>query len=369
MNITIFNWRDIKNSWTGGSELYIHELAKRWQKEGNSVSILTAEDPVKKLPKKEIIDGITVYRKGGRFSVYFWAPLVYLTTLRKQTDVIIDIENGIPFFTPLFSLKKKIAIVYHVHGKQFFYELPLPLSVIGFFLEKYVFPILYTNVPIISISKSSKAELVKLGFPSSHIHIVTPGVQYVSNGKHEKYKKPTILYLGRIKKYKRLDLLIDMFPKILKKVPTVKLIIAGWGTEGLRIIDVVMKNSYRRHVDILGPVSESEKRILLRRSWLMINPSLHEGWGISVTEANLYGTPAVAFKVPGLSDAIVNLKTGFLCVNQDEFVTRVYELIRQKSLRDKMGKQAQQLARKLTWEKAAKNSLRIIKSVYFGKEK
>lgn len=364
MNITIFNWRDVKNSWAGGSELYIHELAKRWQKKGNSVSIITAEDPVKKLPQKETLDGITIYRKGGRFSVYLWAPYLYLTKLRTKTDIIIDIENGIPFFTPLFSTKKKIALVYHVHGKQFFYELPLFLGFVGFFLEKYVFPILYKNVPIMSISKSSKAELIKLGFPKSNIHIVTPGVHYVSDKKKEKYKKPTILYLGRIKKYKRLGLLMDMFPKILEKIPTVKLIIAGWGTEAPQIIDIVMKNSYRKHIDLLGPVSESEKRMLLQRSWLMINPSLHEGWGISVTEANLYGTPAVAFKVPGLSDAIIDSKTGFLCKDPEDLITKVHTLVKQKTLRDKMSKQAQQWAKKLTWEKAADNSLRLIRTVY-----
>ncbi len=366
MNILIFNWRDMKNSWAGGGELYIHELAKRWKEKGNNVSIVTSQDPTRKLPKQETIDGITIYRKGNRFTVYFWAFLTYLTKLRKHTDFIVDVENGIPFFTPLFSIKKKVVLVYHVHGKQFFYEFGFPLNVIGYVIERYIFSFLYRNVPVISISKSTKSELMKLGFIHSHIHIVNPGVSYKPYMKKEKYKRPTLIYLGRIKRYKRLDLLMEIFPKVLQKVPKVRLIIAGWGTEAPQISDIVMKNGYRKNILLLGPVSENEKKTLLQRSWLMVNPSLHEGWGISVIEANHYGTPAVAFKVPGLSDAVIENKTGFLCKNEDEFVDTVVKVISKNKLLGSISKNAQNWARTLTWDSAAKKSLFLIKNVYMS---
>jgi len=365
MNILIFNWRDIKHSWAGGSELYIHELAKRWKKAGHTITMFAAQDPNQKLPDREVIDGITTIRKGGRLSVYFWAPYMYLTQLRKNTDIIVDIENGIPFFTPLFSMKKKIALVYHVHGVQFFYELYFPLNIIGFLLERYIFPLLYSNVPLIAISKSTREELIKLGFHKSKISIITPGLQYGPFSKSKaKYKKPTILYLGRIKKYKRLDLLIDAFLEILKKIPNAKLIVAGWGTEAPQIIDIIMKNGFRRNVELLGPVSENEKRTLLQKAWIMVNPSLHEGWGITVTEANYYATPAVAFHVPGLSDSIKNNITGFLCKNNKEFVDKIVLLMQRKSLREKMGKEAHKWAKMLTWDNASKDSIALIKKVY-----
>ncbi len=364
MNILIFNWRDIRNSWAGGSELYIHELAKKWKQAGHTITMFTAQDPLEKLPDEETIDGIKIVRKGGRLSVYFWAPIFYFKRLKKNVDIIIDIENGIPFFTPLFSLKKKIALVYHVHGVQFFYELYFPLNLIGFLLERYIFPVLYRGIPVIAISKSTKGELVKLGFRRSNISIITPGVHYpVFRKKSGKYKRPTILYLGRIKKYKRLDLLIDAFPEILKKVPNARLVVAGWGTEAPQISDIIMKNGFRRSVELLGPVSEREKRILLQKSWVMVNPSLHEGWGITVIEANYYGTPTVAFNVPGLSDAIKDNVTGFLCKNNKEFVEKITLLMQKKILREKMGKKAQVWAKLLTWDKASKNSLSLMKRI------
>ncbi len=362
MNILIFNWRDTKHSWAGGSEIYIHELAKRWVAQKNKVTLFCAEDVEREIPEYEVIDGVDIYRKGSRFTVYIWAIIYYFKLFRKNTDVIVDVENGIPFFTPLYSAKKKICLVYHVHGKQFFYELPFPISLIGFILEKYIFPVIYSKISLIAISKSTKKELIRIGFSSKKISLVSPGVENKGKYKSSKYKKPTILYLGRIKKYKRISILIDLLPKILVNIPNVKLIIAGWGSEAPLILDSIMKSKNKKNINVLGPVTESEKRYLLAKSWVFVNPSLHEGWGISVTEANLYGTPAVAFNVPGLSDAIEDGKTGLLCRDNEEMVEKISRLIKNKSLRAKMGKSALLMAKTLTWDRAAEKSLKVLKS-------
>jgi glycosyltransferase involved in cell wall biosynthesis len=369
MNILIFNWRDIKSSWAGGGEIYVHELAKRWLKKGNTVTLFCANDPEKKLPKEEVIDGVRIVRKGGRFSVYFWAPFMYLTKLNKNTDFVVDIENGVPFFTPLFSLKKKIVLVYHVHGKQFFYELPFPLNIIGFLIEKFIFPVLYFNTEVMAISQSTKGKLMEIGFSKNKISIVEPGVMKASPTflkKTAKYSHPTIIYLGRIKKYKRLDILVNAFPEIIKRIPKIRILLAGWGTEAPFISDLIMKNGFKRNIHILGPISEKEKRIFLRKSWMIVNPSLNEGWGISIIEANSYGTPAVAFKVPGLSDAIKNNKTGFLATSNEDFIDKIEQMLKNQKLRKKMEKESQRWADTLTWDKAAKNSLSIIKNNFLS---
>ncbi len=366
MRILIFNWRDVKHSWAGGSEIYIHELAKRWVEKGNRVILFCGQDNDKRLTNKELIDGIEIIRKGGRFTVYFWAPIYYFLYLRNQADIILDVENGIPFFTPLFSLKKKIALVYHVHDKQFFYELKFPLSVIGYVIEKYIFPVLYSGTRIMSISESTRQKLIKLGLPAMQIQVVTPGIisqKKFSNKKIPRYKTPTIIYLGRIKRYKRLDLLVTLFPKIIERVPGARLLIAGWGTEAPQIQDYIMRNGYKKNIQIVGPVSELEKRLLLQKSWAMINPSIHEGWGISVIEANVYSTPAIAFKVPGLSDSIKDNKTGFLALDEEDLIDKIEIILKNKRLREKMGKEAQRWAMSLTWDKSAEKSYKLLKSL------
>ncbi|MGH7245357.1 MAG: glycosyltransferase family 4 protein [Candidatus Levyibacteriota bacterium] len=362
MNILIFNWRDLKHSWAGGGEIYIFEIAKRWVKLGNSVTIFCAQDIDRKLPRKETYNGITVMRMGNRFSVYIWAIIFYLFQNKEKFDFVVDVENGIPFFTPIFINKPKLCIVYHVHGRQFFFELPFPLNYVGYLIEQFIFPFIYSRIPIIAISKTTRDELTKLGFQKKNIHIVYSGINNKKDykKKNKKAAYPTILYLGRIKAYKRIDLLVDIFPKILQSIPTAHLLIAGWGTEASSLTDSIMKGKYRKRIKILGPVGEGEKRYLLSKAWVFVNPSIGEGWSISVIEANLHRTPAVAFRVPGLSESIKNKKTGFLVKTKEEFIEKIYTILNNRKLREMLSKNSQEWAKRFDWNNAAKKSLQVI---------
>src|SRR3989344_2203265 len=352
MNILVLNWRDVKHSWAGGSEIYILELAKRWVSRGHSVTLFCGQDQEKILKPFEKISGVNVYRKGSRFTVYFWAAYYYFVKFRKQTDTIVDTENGIPFFTPLYSLKPKACIVFHVHKNQWFYEFKFPYNIIGYLIERVLFPVVYSRTRIVAISKTTMEDLVKIGFKPKRISIIYSGVEkkVARFPLLKKFSKPTIIYLGRIKKYKRINLLIKIMPQILKHTPKARLVIAGWGTEAPFIIDSVMKGNTHRHIDILGPVSEAEKRKLLSKSWLFVNPSIGEGWSIAVIEANLHGTPAVSFRVSGLSESIQNEKTGFLVQNEKELVEKINLILSDNKKREDMSILAKKWAESFSWD-------------------
>lgn len=363
MRILIYNWRDIKHIWAGGGEIYIFEQAKRWVTMGHEVTLFCGEDREKKLPLHEVIQGIKIYRKGGRYSLYFWAAWYYISRFRQKFDVVIDVENGVPFFTPLFCRTAKVCYVYHVHGDQFFYELPKPLSYIGFIIERYIFPLLYKRLPIVAISETTKRQLINIGLPRNNITVVYSGI----NGSPRKTVRPpiklaspTILYLGRIKKYKRVDLLVTLFGEIVKKIPKARLIVAGWGTEASHLTDIIMKSPLRRKISLVGPVSTQEKRLLLSKSWVFVNPSIGEGWSIAVIEANLHGTPAVSFNVPGLAESIQQGKTGLLAKNADDLVAKICNVLTDKSLRDKLSANARTWAQSFSWDRSAKDSLRVL---------
>lgn len=362
MRILIFNWRDIKNEWAGGSEVYVFELAKRWVKMGHVVTLFCGQGVYEKLPDAERIDGIQVIRRGGRFSLYVWAFLYYLKDLRKKTDIIIDVQNGIPFFSVLYSRKPKLAIVYHVHGKQFFIELPFPFNIVGYFTEKFLFPLFYSETKIMAISQTTKNDLVKLGFKKKNIEIVYCGITGKGlAGQVKKFTMPTILYLGRIKRYKRVDMLIKIMPEILKRVPGAHIFIAGWGTEGTSVTDISMRSRNRKKLKIIGPVSESEKKYLLSRSWVFVNPSIGEGWGISIIEANLHGTPAIAFNVAGLSESIQDGKTGLLANDEIDLIDKISKILLDKKLRTTLSKNSLIWAKKFNWDNAAKQSIEIMR--------
>lgn len=366
MRILIFNWRDLKHSWSGGGEIYIFEQASRWVKMGHEVTILCGQDEEKNLPFFEVIDGIKIYRKGGRYSLYFWTAWYYLMHFRNKSDVVIDVVNGIPFFTPLFCRVPKICYVYHVHGKQFFYEFTAPFNYIGYVIEKYIFPLFYKYIPIIAISETTKKQLVDIGFNKNKITVVYCGINgyhHVTKTPVKKFSNPTILYLGRIKKYKRVDLLIKLLPEIVKKVSNVRLIIAGWGTEASNVVDLAMKSPLRRKITVMGPVSSEEKKTLLSKSWIFVNPSIGEGWSIAVIEANLHGTPAIGFNVSGLTESIKNGKTGLLAQNEEDMTQKICETLMNSDLREKLSGNALNWAQDFSWDKSAKESLTILNKI------
>ncbi len=363
MNILILNWRDLKHSWAGGGEVYIFEQASRWVKLGHTVTVFCGQDVYNKLPEYEKIQGIHVYRRGGRYSLYFYAIWYYFTKFRNTTDIIIDVENGIPFFTPLFTRLPKVCYVYHIHGSQFFYELPPIISHVGYFFERYIFPRVYRHTPIIAISETTKRQLINIGHPKKNIHVVYSGING-SGGtvkrSFSKFANPTLLYLGRIKKYKRVDLLVTLFTHIIKQIPKARLIIAGWGTEASHLTDIIMKSPLRRKITLMGPVSEKEKRTLLSKAWVFVNPSIGEGWSIAVIEANLYGTPAAAFDVPGLTESIQHRKTGVLAKNEPDLIRYICEILTKKVYRNTLNVNAIEWARRFSWDRSAKESLKIL---------
>jgi glycosyltransferase involved in cell wall biosynthesis len=364
IHILIFNWRDLKHTWTGGGEIYVFEQAKRWVKIGHSVTVFCGQDHERKLPEFEIIDGIKIHRRGGRYSLYFWAVVNYFTKLKEEIDIVIDVENGIPFFTPLFCRKPKMCYVYHVHGKQFFYEIPKPLSYIGYFIERYLFSYLYKNTRIVAISKTTKKQLIDIGFNKKNIHVVYSGINstYKQNS-FGKYTNPTLLYLGRIKAYKRVDLLIKIFPEILKKIPRARLVIAGWGTEASYITDLIMQSPLRRKISLLGPVSAQEKHLLLSKAWIFLNPSIGEGWGLAVIEANLHGTPAIAFNVSGLAESIQDARTGYLAKDEQDFKDKICHLLLNRKQCERLSMNARKWAQQFDWDKTANKNLHLLQSL------
>lgn len=362
MKILIFNWRDPKHTWAGGGEIYIFEQAKRWVKMRHEVYVFCGEDQEKKLANFEIKDGIKIYRKGGRYSLFLWALWYYLKIFKEKSDIVIDVVNGVPFFTPLFCRTPKVCYVYHIHGRQFFYEMPFPLNYLGYLIERFIFPLIYMDVQVVAISHTTKRELENIGFNGKKISIVYSGINKLNQQKalKTKFAKPTLLYLGRIKKYKRVGLLVNIFPKIIEKVPNARLIIAGWGTEASSIANLVMKNPLRRKISLMGPVSDEEKKSLLSKSWIFVNPSIGEGWSISVIEANMHGTPAISFTVPGLTESIQDGKTGLLAKNEDDLINKICEVLSNKALRETLSTNAITWAGNYNWDKTARESLKIL---------
>jgi len=357
MNILIFNWRDIKNPLAGGSEIYFHELAKRWALQGNKVTIICSG--WRGCKKDEIIDGIKIVRVGNDRTLYFLAPFSYWK-LKIKPDLVIDVENGIPFFSPLFAKAKKFLHIHHVHKDIWFKELTIPLALLGRFLETKIMPLIYSKVGVITLSKSSKFEIEKEGL-GKVIGIVNPGISFAKYKKFGRSENPSILFLNRIKKYKGLDVLLRAVEDLKRQNLIPDVWVAGNGSE-LKI----MKNYATKHnlsnVKFFGRISEEKKQELMQKAWIFVNPSFKEGWGIVNIEANYFGTPIIGSDVGGIRDSVINGKTGLLFEygNSEDLKKKIKLLLKNKKIRDRMSKNAKIFARKFDWNIKAKQYLNLL---------
>lgn len=365
MKILVFNWRDIHHPEAGGAEINIHEQARRWVELGNQVTMFTARPRGHSFTER--LDGIEVYRAGGRLGVYPWAAVAYLAFLRRRADVILDIENGIPFFTPLYSRKPKVLLMHHLHQDQFLVEMGTLLGRFGRFLERVAVPRLYRGSKVIAVSRSTERRKKAALWHGREmdIKVVYNGVDhafYLPGG--ERSEKPTVLYLGRIKHYKQLPRLVSMLPGLRAKVPDVELVIAGDGDGMEEVLSEVAASPVPEAVHIVGRVTEEEKLALLQGAWVMATPSMNEGWGVTVIEANACGTPAVAFRVAGLDEAIVDGETGLLCEDEGSFIDALAEVLSDAGLRGRLSEGAVEWASRFDWEETARQTLEVLEEQY-----
>ena len=359
--ILVFNWRDSKHLWGGGAEKYIHEIMSGLVKSGSKVTLFCGNDG--KNPRNEVIDGVQVIRRGGFYTVYVWAFLYYVLRLRHFVDIIIDCENGIPFMVPLYSRKQTYLIIHHVHQEVFRKHLHFPLTHIALFIEAKLMPMLYQQKKIITVSQSSKVEIMKLGFHSEeNIHVIEPGIDADLFEPAEKTKYPSMVYIGRLKDYKNLDTGLVSFSKVLKRFPTAKFFIAGRGEASDSLKALAKELRIETSVEFIGKVTESEKSHLFAKSWVALQPSMIEGWGITVIEANACGTPVIASNVNGLRDSIQDGKTGILFTpkKSDELTKHIEEMFSNNTLRRQLSKEAVEWSKSFVWSKAIRKFTDVI---------
>ena len=356
-DIMLFCWRDPRNPLAGGGEVYLHEQAKSWVAKGHRVTWYAQR--FRGAPSYELLDGIQVHRGGGFPWVFPMGALWYVFRKAKAFDFIIDCMNGIPFFTPLFSTKPKVCLVYHVHSHHFREELPWPISELAVAVETKLVPFLYRNTRFLTISESSRLEMERLHMSRRPIEIIESGVP-AELVPGPKAANPTILYLGRLKAYKRVRDLIDAFIEIRASIPSARLVIAGEGDDRAPLQSYAAEHGDAGIV-FLGRVDDATKMRLMQEAWVLGMPSSIEGWGIVVIEANACGTPAVAYDVAGLRDCVLPGRTGLLAQDAAEFAEALRTILSDDELRAHLSREAHLWAANFSWDRTADITLQQIR--------
>lgn len=361
----ILSWRDIKNPEAGGAEVLTFEVAKEWAAGGHKVTLITAD--YKGGPSHERLQGIEIIRKGSLWSVWFWAYRVYKKNFAGKVDIVIDQINTIPFFTPFYVREKKLLLIHQLARETFWYNTSFPFSLIGFLLEP-LYLRLYKHVRTVTISPSTCQDLLNLGFRKRNIQIIPLGIDFKALHRlPKKEKELTLIYLGRLKKAKRIEHIIESFYLTKKQIPKARLWIVGRGPKDyLRFLKgLVRKKRLTKSVIFWNFVGFEQKITLLKKAHLLILSSVREGWGIAVNEAAALGTPALAYEVPGLRDSILNPQTGILCASQapEKLSEKIIEVWQNPPLRIFLARNALKSARGRSWQKTAMSFEKILKNL------
>ena len=362
MKILLLNWQDIKNPFAGGAEVHLHEIFSRIAKMGHEVTLFCSSFPGSL--SEEIIDGMKIVRRGRRSTFNFTLVRYYHSVFRREPfDIVVDDINKIPFYTPLYVRAPLIGIVHHFFGKSIFREVGFIPALYVYVSELLVRPV-YKDIPIAVVSQSTRDELEADGFRHDKLATVRNCVnhtQYRPAGI-PKSSEPLIGYLGRLKKYKSIDHLLHAFVRVRQSLPHVRLIVVGSGDDQSRLKHLTRNLGLQSAVEFKGFVSDEEKVQLLQQMWCVVNPSLKEGWGLTVIEANACGTPCIASNVPGLRDSVIQDETGLLYPYGDinALTSAIHLMLTDEKTRHRLGEGALRWARTFDWQVEATKMLKLL---------
>lgn len=369
MRVLVVNWQDWTHPHAGGAEIHLRETFSRLAARGHAIDLLCVAHAG--APGEERLDGINVIRRGGRRELFNYAvPRVYRRILRKNHyDVIVDDMNKVPFMTPLFAESPVVALVHHLFGATIFQETN-PLF--GAYLRASEVPIpwVYRHCPFIAVSDSTADDLVRRGIPRASIEVIPNGLPEVDERVAELAKSPTPLFavLGRLKRYKRVELVLAAFARISMERPDARLVIAGDGDHRAALEARATALGLAGRVEFPGWVGEEEKWQLLRRAWALLYTSPKEGWGFASIEAQRVGTIAIVSDAPGLRDTVVPGATGFRVPHGDvdALADAMTAAIERPDERAAMESAALTRARAFTWERAAAETERVLERTAAG---
>src|SRR5512140_1306089 len=364
MKILIINWQDIRNPFSGGAEVQLHEVFSRVAQAGHEVVLYCSSFPG--APHEETMNGIRIIREGGRNLFNYRVPFAYRSRFRHEGfDVVVDDMNKIPFFTPLYVREPLQGIIHHLFAESIFREVN-PLVGAYVYLTERLSLALYrgSKMPFIVVSPSTYQDLIERGFDPSALVQIGLAVDHNLFRPTGVPRSPTPLigYFGRLKKYKSVDQLLLALPAVLRDVPALKAVIVGEGDDRPRLEALVRQLNIQDAVRFTGFVSEQEKVTLLQQMWFKVATSSKEGWGLTVTEANACGTPAIASNVPGLRDAVQDGKSGLLYRYGDveDLAGKIKLLLSDGELRARLSAGALAWAALFSWDEAARRTIEVL---------
>lgn len=358
--IHLVSWRDLDDVEAGGSEVHAAAVSRLWAEAG--IEVLLRTSYAQGHPPRVRRDGYEVVRKAGRYMIFPRAALTEVTGRYGRADGLVEIWNGMPFFSPLWARGPRIVFLHHVHAEMWQMVLPPRLAAIGDTIERRIAPLLYRRSRIVTLSESSKRELVDdLGYRDDRVTVVPPGVDpCFALGDEARSPHPLVVAAGRLVPVKRHHLLIDALVELKGRQPALEAVIVGEGYERIDLERRIADHGAGSWLRLPGRLPLDELISLYRRAWVLTSASAREGWGMTITEAAACGTPAVVTDINGHADAVADGRSGLLVDGRDGLLAGLDRVLSDGALRAWLSEGARAHAVPLTWEATAVGTLQAL---------
>ena len=318
--------------------------------------------------RKESIDGLTVARLGGIHSLWFRTFVYYMSRGRGMYDVVVAEGFGgsrIPRLTPLYVREPIITEWHQGHRALFAAQYPKLLNGPLNLLERTAARV-HRNTLVRAGTVEWQAAFQEIGFRQENIFVVPVSIRddWVGQGVGTRTAEPTLLWLGKLRRYKCPHHVIEAMPEVIRHVEAARLVIAGRhddrGYES-ELRETVKRLGLESHVDFRFDLTEPDKRRLIHESRVMVLPSSVEGFGIVVLEANAFGVPVIASTgVPqgAVRDGFNGLRYKFGDIQG--LAGAIVRLLQNSALYASLSDNAMKNAQRFTWSRVGVEFERVV---------
>jgi len=286
-----------------------------------------------------------------------------------RVDVVVDVQNGLPFFSRLVTRTPVVVLVHHVHREQWHVVYDGVRARIGWFLESRVAPRLYRHCQYVAVSQVTRDELAGLGVDPDRVAVVHNGTEPALETGVPRDDVPHLCVLGRLVPHKRVEHAFETLARLRADHPGTRLTVVGHGWWADELTDAAERLGIADVVEFTGFVDDVTKHHALARSWVLLTPSLKEGWGLCIAEAASHGVPAVAYRsAGGVAELVVDGRTGLLVEDDlDAFVAATRRLLEDATLRDRLGTAARERSHAFSWDTTAAAFLAVLRTAVAGR--
>lgn len=352
-------WRDLDDPEAGGSEVHADNIFRRWAESGLQIQHRTSTYDV---PRDFRRHGYEVRQCGGRYGV-FPREIVRQFLTPHQYDAVVEIWNGVPWFSSLWSRRPHVTWMHHIHTDMWRESLPTMIAPLGPVLETRMAPPFYKRSPLITLAEPTREQLLSHGYDPSLVHVVPPGIsrEFVPATGAQSSGEIRLVAVGRLAPVKQFDDLIKIVARLVTHLPSVHLAIIGEGPERSKLESLIHELALERHVTLVGRVPQDLLVKTYQESTLLVSASHSEGWGMTITEAAACGTPSVVLDNDGHRAAVEHGVSGVVVPDLNSMTNEILRIVNSQETRSDLARGAVKRAATYTWDNAALRSLTILR--------